>query len=219
MNLLVRETPGTRTKLFIIMWSKWMQKKRLEPDGRTPETAADIDEAVSAAAEAQVIGPEEALELRAALTQCRQEFQEAQNASLRAHADFDNFRKRLRAERDHEFTRGSDRVLADLLPVVDDFERALSAVNEQSTVESLKHGIDLIYRQMQNLLQRYQLVAMEVTGKPFDPMYHDAVARVATTAQAEHTIIGEVQRGYTRNGDIFRPAKVAVAVAPEEPIE
>ncbi|HEY3375986.1 MAG TPA: nucleotide exchange factor GrpE [Armatimonadota bacterium] len=195
-----------------------MRKNVHEPDNVNPQTAADIDEALSPACAAQTGEQNDALDLHAALTQCQQELQEAKNAQLRAHADFDNFRKRMRAERDQEFSRGSERVLADLLPVVDDFERALAAVSESSTVESLTQGVDLIYRQMLGLLGRYGLAAMEVEGKPFDPKFHDAVARVVTDAQPEHTIIGEIQRGYTRNGEVFRPAKVAVSVTPEEPV-
>lgn len=193
-----------------------MHDKQREHDDLNTQTAADIAEAVSAASEAQTTGQEDALELRAALTQCEQELQEAKNNLLRAHADFDNFRKRMRAERDQEFARGSDRVLADMLTIVDDFDRALAAVGEQSTVESLQQGVSLIYRQLLNLLERYNITPMQVEGKPFDPKYHDAVARVATSAHPEHTILGEVQRGYLKNDDVFRPAKVAVAVVPEE---
>jgi len=189
-----------------------------EQDGVTPETAADIAEAVSAASEAQVTGQEDAVELRAALAQCQHELVESKNAYLRAHADFENFRKRMRAERDQEFVRGTDRVFSDLLAVVDDFERALASVNEKSTLDSLQQGVNLIYRHLMSLLDRYSITPMAVDGKPFDPKYHDAVARVATTAAPEHTIIGEVQRGYLKNAEVFRPAKVAVAVAPEEPI-
>jgi molecular chaperone GrpE len=190
-----------------------MVKKKNEHE-ITPETAADIAEGGTGAKESPSL-PEDVEELRAALTQCRQELAELKNDYLRAHADFDNFRKRLRAERDQEFSRGSDRVLSDLLPVVDDFERALSAVNENSTVESMQQGIELIYRHLLTMLERYQVVPMETEGQPFDPRYHDAVARIPTEATAEHTIIGQVQRGYVKNGDTFRHAKVAVAVKPE----
>ena len=193
-----------------------MSDEMHEQDELNPQTAADIAEAAS---QAPPTGRDDALEVRAALTQCQQELQEARNAYLRAHADFDNFRKRMRAERDQEFARGSDRVLSELLPIVDNFERALAAVTEKSTVASLQEGVELIYRHLISLLERYGITPMEVEGQPFDPKYHDAVARVATTAQPEHTVIGEVQRGYRKNNDVFRPAKVAVAVAPDEPIE
>ncbi|MHB0936505.1 MAG: nucleotide exchange factor GrpE [Armatimonadota bacterium] len=187
-------------------------KKKQEP--MTPETAADIAEG-GAEAPFCIPVPEDMAELRAMLAQCQQELAESKNAYLRAHADFDNFRKRMRAERDQEFGRGSDRVLSDLLPVVDDFERALAAVNEASTVESLKQGNELIYRHLLRLLEKYGIVPMEVEGKPFDPMYHDAELRVPSAAHPEHTVIGQIQRGYLKNGDAFRHAKVAVAVAPE----
>ena len=175
-----------------------------------PETTGGAD------AEYCVPAPEDIAELRAALAHCQQELAEAKNAYLRAHADFDNFRKRMRVERDQEFGRGSDRVLAELLPVVDDFERALAAVTENSTVDSIQQGVELIYRHLLRLCARYGITPMEVEGKPFDPTYHDAVARVPTDAAPEHTVIGQVQRGYLKNGVTFRPAKVAVAVLPDD---
>lgn len=192
-----------------------MYDEQHEPGNVNPQTAADIAEGETAEPSTEQTDAEE---VRAALAQCQQELQEAKNANLRSHADFDNFRKRMRAERDHEYARGSDRVLTDLLPVVDDFERAMAAVNEKSTVASLQHGVELIYRQLLSLLERYHLAQMAVEGKPFDPKYHDAVARVTTTEIPEHTIVGEIQRGYTRDGDVFRPAKVAVSVTPEDQI-
>ncbi len=182
-------------------------------DDMTPETEADVAEGMGNEMTAL---DEEVLRLRGALAACETELAKARNDYLRAHADFDNFRKRMRAERDQEFTRGSDRVLNDLLSVIDDFERALAAVTETSTVETLQQGVTLIYRQLLGLLERYNITAMAVVGQPFDPMIHDAVASVATSDAPDHSIIGEVQRGYVKNGDIFRPAKVMVAVEPRE---
>ncbi len=195
-----------------------MGGNKREPEDVNPEIAADIADATSAGAGIPS-GEEDAMELMAALTKCQQELAETRNAYLRAHADFDNFRKRLRAERDQEFARGSDRVLSDLLTITDDFERALTAMKGNQTPDATLKGIDLIYRQFASLLERYGVKAMEAEGKPFDPKYHDAVARMATTAAPEHTIIGVVQKGYLKNGEVFRPAKVAVAVLPEEPME
>ncbi|HOS43323.1 MAG TPA: nucleotide exchange factor GrpE [Armatimonadota bacterium] len=180
-------------------------------DELTPETEADIAEG---AAEAAAPLDDEVIHLRAALADAQQALATARNDYLRAHADFDNFRKRMRAERDQEFSRGGDRVLAELLPILDDFERALAAVNDASTVESLRQGVTLIYRQLQSLLERYGITPMAVEGQPFDPMFHDAVASVTTADVPDHTITSEVQRGYLKNGDAFRPAKVVVAMQP-----
>ncbi len=190
-----------------------MTEKHESFDDTTPETAADQAEA---SAEAYCVPvPEDIAALRAMVARLEDELAEAKNNYLRAHADFDNFRKRLRAERDAEFGRGSDHVLAALLPVVDDFERALAAITEHSAVDSLREGVELIYRHLLRLLERYHITPMEVEGKPFDPKYHDAVAVVPTDAAPEHTIIGQVLRGYLKQTETFRPAKVAVAVAPE----
>lgn len=182
-------------------------------DDMTPETEADVAEGMG---ENMTPLDEEVIRLRGALAACETELAKVRNDYLRAHADFDNFRKRMRAERDQEFARGSDRVLADLLAVIDDFERALAAVTDGSTVESLQQGVTLIYRQLLNLLGRYNIAAMTVMGQPFDPHLHDAVASITSPDAPDHSIIAETQRGYLKNGDVFRPAKVVVAVEPQE---
>ncbi|MHB9134800.1 MAG: nucleotide exchange factor GrpE [Armatimonadota bacterium] len=190
----------------------------LRDEDITPETAADIAEQDADASECPV-SIEDAAELLVALNKCQLELADAHNRYLRAHADFDNFRKRMRAERDQEFARGSDRVLSDLLSIIDDFDRALAAVSENTGVDSLRSGVELIYRQLLGMLERYGITPMVVMDKDFDPMYHDAIARIVSTSAPEHTIVGEIQRGYLKNGEVFRPAKVAVAVPPEEPAE
>ena len=190
------------------------------PAELNPQVTADIDEAAADTATAPAES-EEVMALPTLLAQCQQELAEAKNANLRAQADFDNYRKRLRAERDLEYTRGRDRVLLELLPVIDDFERALSAVpdaRENCPPDALRQGVELLFRQLCNLLGRYSITPMRTEGQRFDPKYHDAVARIPTPGHPEHTIVGEVQRGYLKNGEVFRPAKVAVAVAPDEPI-
>lgn len=189
-----------------------MFRKKDTPDDVSPEMAADIQEGLGAP-EMPMTVEDEVIALRGQMAGLEQELAEAKNAYLRAHADFDNFRKRLRAERDQEFARGSDRVINDLLSIVDDFQRALTA--NGAAGDSFRHGVDLIYKQLQALLERYGVTPMAVEGQPFDPKFHDAVARVATAEQPEYTIVGEVQRGYLKNGEVFRPAKVAVAVTPD----
>ena len=180
------------------------------------EQSSEIDETILTASAAQPTGQEDIVDLQSDLQQCQQELQEANNSLLRAHADFDNYRKRMRLEREQEFTRGNDRVLMDILNIVDDFERALAAVNAQTTVESMQQGVALIHRQLLNMLERYEITAMTVEGERFDPKYHDAVARVAAADVPEHTIVAEVQRGYRKKEEVFRPARVAVAMPPDE---
>lgn len=197
-------------------WRVEMTHKRKQPVDAATTVDADIDNLVLSDSEAPATGKDEEMALPDALAKCQLELQEAKNALLRSHADFDNFRKRMRAEREQEFARGNDRVLVEVLSIVDDFERAIAAVNEKSTVESLQQGVDLIYRQLLSLLERYKITPMTVKGEHFDPKYHDAVARVNVNDVPEHTIVGEVQRGYCKGKEVFRPAKVAVAMPAEE---
>lgn len=197
-------------------WGVEMTHEKKRSVDATATVDAGIDDPVLSASGAQATGQEEELELLEELAKCQAELQETKNALLRSHADFDNFRKRMRTEREQEFVRGNDRVLGEVLAIVDDFERAIAAVNEQSTVESLQQGVELIYRQLMALLERYKIAPMTVMGETFDPKYHDAVARVNIDDVPEHTIVGEVQRGYYKEKEVFRPARVAVAMPAEE---
>jgi molecular chaperone GrpE len=188
------------------------------PDKINPQVAAGIDDAALATKTIPPEDSEDIIELRVLLVQFQQQLADAKNANLRAHADFDNYRKRMRQERDQEYSRGRDRVLTELLPIIDDFERALNSVPEAKSVDSLRQGVELIFRQLSNMLARYGITPMQVDGQRFDPKYHDAVARIPSTDQPEHMIVGEIQRGYLKDGEVFRPAKVVVAVIPEEPV-
>jgi molecular chaperone GrpE len=188
-----------------------MSKTPKQPEDISPELAADMADNANAPTE------DEQTRLRAELARCQAELADAKHDTLRAHADFDNFRKRMRAERDAEFARGSDRVLADLLPVLDDFERALAAQQQVPDAnDALQQGVEMIYRRLVQLLERYGITAMAVEGVAFDPKYHDAVTSVVIADVPEHTIVGEILRGYLKNGEVFRPARVAVAVPPDE---
>ncbi len=185
-------------------------------DGMTDHTQFDsmnVDDEVSVDG-----GNVDVKQLLAELANYKQQLAEVKNSYIRAHADFDNFRKRMRSERDQEFGRGSDKVITELLPIIDDFERALDAVHKALVPEAMTKGVDLIYRQLMGILERYNIVQMDADGQPFDPKFHDAVAKVVNDDVPEHTVIGVVQKGYTKNGDIFRPARVAVSVSSEEPL-
>jgi molecular chaperone GrpE len=187
-------------------------------DKINPQVAADIEDAAVATTEMPAEDSEDIIELHALLAQFQQQLADANNANLRAHADFDNYRKRMRQERDQEYSRGKDRVLAELLPIIDDFERALNSAADVKSADALRQGVELIFRQLSNMLARFGITPMQVEGQRFDPKYHDAAARIPSADKPEHTIVGEIQRGYLKGGEVFRPAKVIVSVAPEESV-
>jgi molecular chaperone GrpE len=137
---------------------------------------------------------------------------ELQDRLLRTQAEFQNFRRRVDKERLELAEFASMEAVRALLPVLDDFERALRV--EPSDKEYAK-GIELIYQRLFETLKKLGLEPMETEGRPFDPHLHHAVEMVETEEAADHTVLAEFQRGYYFKGRLLRAAMVKVAVQPE----
>lgn len=135
------------------------------------------------------------------------------NTLVRLQADFDNYRKRIDRERHQERHRGAEALVENLLPVLDGFDRAISAHREPAHDESRK-GFELIRKQMLDLLSKQGLQKIETEGKRFDPHVHHAIERVETSDQPDDTVLEELQAGYVFHGKVLRPAMVRVAVNP-----
>jgi molecular chaperone GrpE len=130
---------------------------------------------------------------------------------LRRQAEFENFRRRAERERSEFLQFSAMDLVSDLLPVLDDFERALSA--ETSDREYAK-GVELIYQQFYEALKKMGLEPIETAGKQFDPTLHQAIERVVDADAEDQAIVGEYQRGYNFKGKLLRPSMVRVAVRP-----
>lgn len=136
---------------------------------------------------------------------------------LRRQAEFENYRKRVERERGVLYQHGRDDVLLQFLPVVDNFERALSSLEtSEGDAEALRHGVELIHKQFKDALAKLGLEAVEAVGQTFDPHVHEAVTTEATDKHKENTVIQEFQRGYRIGDRLLRPAKVKVASSPEK---
>jgi len=136
---------------------------------------------------------------------------------LRRQAEFENYRKRVERERNELYQHGRDDVLLQFLPVVDNFERALSSLEtSEGDAEALRHGVELIHKQFKDALSKFGLEAVEAVGHTFDPHVHEAVTTEATDKHKENTVIQEFQRGYKIGDRLLRPAKVKVASSPEK---
>jgi molecular chaperone GrpE len=130
---------------------------------------------------------------------------------LRRQAEFDNFRRRTDRERS-EFLQFAGMELArELLPIVDDFERALKV---ESSDKDYVRGIELIYQRLSEILKRMGVEPLEAAGRPFDPNVHQAVDRMETPDVEDQTVLEEYQKGYNFKGKLLRPAMVKVAVKP-----
>ncbi len=134
---------------------------------------------------------------------------------LRQRAEFENYRKRAERERAETIgSAGMDTVSA-LLPILDDFERALkSAFTEDAAGGQFAEGVALIYERLFSALKKQGLEPIESLGKPFDPNVHHAIETVPTEEAEDHSVFDELQRGYNFKGRLLRPAMVRVAVKP-----
>lgn len=143
----------------------------------------------------------------------RGEVQQLRDRSMRTLADFDNFRKRVDRERSDQRRYAGAEILRELLSVIDNLERASEA---QGSVEELREGVELILRQLAELLKRHGVERVPSTGHRFDPAAHEAVVRHESDDVAEPTIVKDLQTGYWLRDRLLRPALVEVAV-PNEP--
>jgi len=127
----------------------------------------------------------------------------------RVQADFDNFRKRTLHEREEWAKYCSMRLATNLLPVLDNFERALHSGGDDIT--KFMEGMELIYRQLKDILEKEGVKAMETVGRDFDPNFHEAVMHEPSKEHPDNTIIEEFQKGYLLADRVLRPAMVKVA--------
>jgi molecular chaperone GrpE len=145
----------------------------------------------------------------AQMEELRRENQELRDRLLRSRADIDNFRKRTEREKQDFFRYALADIMRELLPVLDNFERALAA-NAQSAQDILV-GVDLIYKQLFDILTKVGLRVVDQEGVPFDPSVHEAVARDDESPFPAHSVAAVLQKGYLLNERLVRPAMVKVS--------
>ncbi|MDQ0286455.1 molecular chaperone GrpE [Desulfofundulus luciae] len=135
----------------------------------------------------------------------------------RVQADFENYRRRINREREEWFKYASQPLVAELLSVLDNFERALAAREEDPA--RVVAGVEMIYRQLKEILTREGLSPVPAVNEPFDPAKHEAIMQEETDAYPDNTVIEELRRGYYFKDRLLRPAMVKVARAVSSPEE
>jgi len=131
---------------------------------------------------------------------------------LRAQADFDNFRRRTVKEREELAKYASLKLVEQLVPVLDNFERAIQASGENQEFESFSKGVQMIFRQLSQVLDQEGLQQMNAVGQPFNPEYHQAIMQVESDEYEEGIVVEEVQKGYMLKDKVLRPAMVKVSM-------
>jgi molecular chaperone GrpE len=140
-----------------------------------------------------------------------QKVNELNDKYLRLFAEFENYRKRALSERLELIKTASEDVIRQMLPVIDDFQRALKAMEAHESIDSFKEGTELIYNKMKTILDQKGLKEMNTIGEVFDTDLHEAITTIpAPSEEMKGKIVEEVQKGYTLNGKVIRYAKVIV---------
>ncbi|MEC0066591.1 nucleotide exchange factor GrpE [Paenibacillus thiaminolyticus] len=174
---------------------------------------ADVEHNQEAAETSEAEGKtaEEAQAETAELKMARAQAEELQQRLLRAQADFDNFRRRTVKEKEELAQYASSKLVTELLPVLDNFERALAAAQTGSEEQSFVKGVDMIFRQFTQVLEQEGVKAMNAVGEPFNPEFHQAIMQVESEEHEEGIVVEEVQKGYMLKDRVLRPAMVKVS--------
>jgi len=149
--------------------------------------------------------------LVASVARLKAEKDELTQTLVRRQADFENYKKRVERDRDEEHRRGVGRLIGDVIPVLDAFERALKA-HDDPAYEEYHKGLVLIYRQLSETLAKHGLERISAAGTIFDPHFHQAIERVDTRDHPDGAILEVFQDGYLFHGRVLRPSIVRVAV-------
>lgn len=145
-------------------------------------------------------------------TNLKEEYDTINNKMLRLQADFLNYKARTEKEKSTTYGNAVSDVLTDLLPIIDNFERAIDAVNsENQEVINFKNGVKMIYDQFLNALQKKGLKEIEALNSKFDPNIHSGIAFEVTEEKEEDTVIEVFQKGYVVNDRVIRPSMVKIA--------
>jgi molecular chaperone GrpE len=192
------------------------QDPSVEPLDAAPAAAEPEVVSTDASAEGSLTDPAERLQqLEQELHTLKQEHETLQSQYMRIAADFDNFRKRQSRDQDDIRQQLVCSTLSEILPVVDNFERARQQLNpEGEEAQALHRSYQGLYKQLVDVLKQQGVARMEVVGQLFDPTLHEAVLREESTEQPEDMVIEELQRGYHLNGKVLRHALVKVSMGP-----
>lgn len=188
-------------------------QKATDPDVDSIQAEAEQAEATSAEAQGDLRVQIDSL--KAQLASLAAAFETAKEQSLRSQAEAQNARRRAEQDVEKAHKYGQEKIVNDLLPVVDNLERALASIDTESDAfKPITEGIQLTHKSFLDALTRHQVVAVNPQGEPFDPNLHQAVSAVPNPDVEPNTVLMCFQKGYTLHGRLVRPAMVVVAKAP-----
>ena len=192
-----------------------MEKENLKQDEQQAEELQDQPEAEQETAEeAEEMTPEEAMaKLAAAYHTLEQQKDALEGQMLRLQADFDNFRRRTRTEKEEWSQNITANFCGELLPVIDNFGRALDDLKKSGMDEGHLTGVEMIARQLAELMQAKGVERIPTVGEDFDPKWHEAIAQLPVEDEAQNgKVTAEIQAGYRLGGKLLRVALVQVGI-------
>lgn len=140
-----------------------------------------------------------------------EKYNELNDKYLRLYSEFDNFRRRTAKERIDLFKNASADILSELLPVLDDFDRAVAAMNNSTDIKTLSEGVKLVHNKFNSILTSKGLKEFDAVGKEFDPDFHEAVTKIpAPSKKLRGKVVDVIEKGYMLNDKVLRYAKVVV---------
>lgn len=186
-----------------------MTKKKKEDKKNKQQAAEEL--------QPEVMAPEEGAE---AEKKEETSAEELSDRLLRLQADFDNFRKRTRREREDWYRAANEDIVSEMLPVLDHFEMGLETARQHNADESVLKGFEMVYDQMLSGLAKFGLTAIETLGEAFDPHQQEAISHMPSADFPADTVMAQTRRGYVLRDKLIRPAQVVVSSgAPEAPAE
>jgi molecular chaperone GrpE len=185
-----------------------MNKRHKHPQDGNPGMDGEFDP-TDAGAEAEHGGDAEALQ--AQIAEKDKEIAELKDKYLRALADSENARKRIRQQSEESVRIQRESILRDLLPIIDNLERALAAARNGTDTKTIVDGVEMTVRALIDFLRAQGVTPLQSIGQAFDPNRHEAVDHVASEAHPANTVVDEFHRGYLIGERVLRPARVSVA--------
>ncbi|MDF2548137.1 MAG: nucleotide exchange factor GrpE [Anaerosolibacter sp.] len=141
-----------------------------------------------------------------------EEINDLNSRFLRLNADFQNYKKRAEKEKADVYQFGNEKMIADLLPILDNLERANSSANEESAAsDSIAKGVEMVIQQFKDILKKHGVEEIQAVGEAFDPNLHHAVMQEDHADYEANRVIDVFQKGYTLNGKVIRPSMVKVS--------
>lgn len=135
---------------------------------------------------------------------------------MRATAELENYRKRVQKEAEENRLYGAITLVRDLLPALDNLHRAIAAGKSSSNINDLLQGVEMVAKQIEDVLASHSAVGIDAVGSPFDPNLHEAVQQMPSSEHPPMTVLEEVERGYRLHERVVRPSKVIVSTSPPE---